>query len=172
MRGLFYFYPMATSQKNLSDFNQAKLPNASKMRVGIVVSEWNPEITNNLLLGAHNTLLEAGVSESRIVVKKVPGSFELPVAAQWLLKSEKVDGVICLGSVIQGETRHFDFVCQAVADGIQQVNLNTEKPAIFGVLTDHTLQQAKDRSGGKHGNKGVECAIAVIQMIALKKTMQ
>lgn len=163
---------MATSQKNLSDFDRANLPDASKMRVGIVVAEWNPEITNNLLAGAHDTLIEAGVQESNIEVQHVPGSFELPVAAQWLLESGKVDGVIVLGSVIQGETRHFEFVCQAVAHGVQNVNLATGKPAIFGVLTDDTLQQAKDRSGGKHGNKGVECAVAAIQMIALHQSIR
>jgi len=162
---------MATSQKNLSDFDRSQLPNAQAMRIGIVVSDWNSEITNNLLSGAQETLLEAGVAESNVIIKRVPGSFELPVAAKWLIESGDVDGVITLGSVIQGETKHFDFVCQAVADGVQQVNLSTGKPVIFGVLTDNTLQQAIDRSGGKHGNKGIECAVAAIQMIALRESI-
>lgn len=162
---------MATSQKNLSDYNRRDLPDAGQMRIGIVVSSWNAEITDNLLNGARNTLLEAGVLETNIPVYRVPGSFELPIGAQWMLDSGNVDGVIVLGSVIQGETRHFEFVCQAVADAIQKVNLKTGKPAIFGLLTDDNLQQARDRSGGKHGNKGVECAVAALQMVALHNSI-
>lgn len=161
---------MATSEKNLSSFDAANLPAADKMRIGIVVSEWNHEITGNLLKGARETLLDAGVPEKNIIVHYVPGSFELPLAAQWLIESDQVDGVIALGSVIQGETRHFEFVCNAVAQGIQQVNINYSLPVIFGVLTDDHKQQAIDRSGGKHGNKGIECAVAVMQMIALHKS--
>lgn len=160
---------MATSQKNLSDFNRRDLPDAGRMRIGIVVANWNSEITDKLLNGARNTLLDAGILESNIPVHRVPGSFELPIAAQWILDSGNVDGVIVLGSVIQGETRHFEFVCQSVANAIQEVNLKTGKPAIFGLLTDDNIQQARDRSGGKHGNKGVECAVAAIQMVALYK---
>ncbi len=162
---------MATSEKNLSAFDATNLPAADKMKIGIVVSEWNRDITDNLLKGAQETLLEAGVPETNIIVHHVPGSFELPLAAQWLIESDQVDGVIALGSVIQGETRHFEFVCNAVAQGVQQVNINYSLPVIFGVLTDNNRQQAIDRSGGKHGNKGVECAVAAIQMIALHQKL-
>lgn len=160
---------MATSQKNLSNYNRRDLPDAGRMRIGIVVSNWNSEITDNLLNGARSTLLDAGLLDTNILVHRVPGSFELPIAAQWMLESKEVDGAIVLGSVIQGETRHFDFVCQAVANAVQDVNLKTGKPIIFGLLTDDNIQQARDRSGGKHGNKGVECAVAAIQMVALQK---
>ncbi len=160
---------MATSQKSLSDYNRRDLPDAGRMRIGIVVSNWNSEITDNLLNGARSTLLNAGLLDANIPVHRVPGSFELPIAAQWMLNSGEVDGVIVLGSVIQGETRHFEFVCQAVANAVQEVNLKTGKPAIFGLLTDDNMEQARDRSGGKHGNKGVECAVAAIQMVALHK---
>ncbi len=160
---------MATSEKNLSAFDPKNLPKAGDMRIGIVVSDWNNEITDNLLNGALTTLKQAGVLEENILVHRVPGSFELALAAQWQVESGEIDGVIALGSVIQGETRHFEFVCNAVAQGIQQVNINYSKPVIFGVLTDDTKQQAIDRSGGKHGNKGVECAVAVLQMVDLHK---
>jgi len=160
---------MATDQKNLSDFNKSELPNAEKMRFGIVVSEWNNEITGQLLNGAYKTLRELNVSEENIIVHHVPGAFELALGAQYLLESTDVDGVITLGSVIQGETKHFDFVCNGTTNGIMQVSLKYNKPVIFGVLTDNTMQQAIDRSGGKHGNKGIECAIACVKMIALKK---
>lgn len=160
---------MATSEKNLSEFDPQNLPEAGDMKVGIVVADWNREITDNLLEGAKSTLLTAGVPKEQIIIHRVPGSFELPLAAQWLVESDAVDGVIALGSVIQGETRHFEFVCNAVAQGIQQVNINYSQPVIFGVLTDDNKQQAIDRSGGKHGNKGIDCAIAALQMIALHK---
>jgi len=162
---------MATAEKNLSDYNRQHLPTAGHMRVGIVVSDWNRDITDALLNGARNTLLEAGLLEQNIVVHRVPGSFELPLGAQWLLETGKIDGVIALGSVIQGETRHFEFVCNAVSTGVQEVNLKHSKPVIFGVLTDDTKQQAIDRSGGKHGNKGIDCAVAAIQMVALRESV-
>lgn len=161
---------MATSEKNLSAFDRKNLPDAGKMKVGIVVADWNRDITDNLLNGARNTLLEAGVVETNIFVYRVPGSFELPLGAQWLIENIDLDGVIALGSVIQGETRHFEFVCNAVAHGIQDVNLKHSKPVIFGLLTDDNKQQAIDRSGGKHGNKGVECAVAVLHMIEMKRS--
>lgn len=160
---------MATSGKDLSAYNPDEMPDASGMRFGIVVSEWNAEITTPLLEGAHKTLLLNGVAEESIHVHWVPGSFELALGAQVLFEQNELDGVICLGSVIQGETKHFDFVCQSTAQGIMDVSLKFGKPAIFGVLTDNTLQQARDRSGGKHGNKGVECAIAAIKMAFLKR---
>ncbi len=162
---------MATEGKNLSYYNPESIPNGKDMRIGIVVSEWNEKITFGLLDGAKMALLESGVLEKNIIVKIVPGSFELALAGQFLLQQENIDGVVCLGSVIQGETKHFDFVCQGVTNGIMDINLKYNKPAIFGVLTDNTMQQAIDRSGGKHGNKGIECAIACIKMIALKKSL-
>lgn len=160
---------MATSGKDLSAYDTNKIPSASGMRFGITVSEWNAEITTALLDGAQRTLLKNGVEENDIVVEWVPGSFELALGAQLLFEQHELDGVICLGSVIQGETKHFDFVCQSTAQGIMDVGLKFGKPAIFGVLTDNTEQQARDRSGGKHGNKGVECAIAAIKMAFLKR---
>lgn len=160
---------MATSEKNLSAFDPQNLPDAGKMKIGIVVADWNREITDNLLDGSVTTLQKAGVSDDHIIIHRVPGSFELPLGAQWLIESSEVDGVIVLGSVVQGETRHFEFVCNAVAQGVQQVNINYSIPVIFGVLTDDNKQQAIDRSGGKHGNKGVDCAVAVLQMVALNK---
>lgn len=162
---------MATSERNLSAFDRENIPNAGDMRIGIVVADWNRDITDNLLNGARNTLLEAGILETNIMVYRVPGSFELPLGAQWLLENTDIDGVITLGSVIQGETRHFEFVCNAVAKGIQDVNLKYSKPVIFGVLTDDNKQQAIDRSGGKHGNKGVDCAVAVLHMIEMRRSL-
>lgn len=160
---------MATVNRNLSTYDKENIPNGADFRIGIVVSEWNSSITNNLLNGAKETLLELGVKAQNIIVNHTPGSFELPLAAQWLLEKENIDGVIAIGSVIQGETKHFDYVCQATADGIRNVGLKYNKPVIFCVLTDNTMQQAIDRSGGKHGNKGIESAVACIKMIALKK---
>lgn len=160
---------MATVNKNLSIYDKDTIPSGADFKIGIVVSEWNENITFNLLKGAKEALLENGVKEENIFVHYAPGSFELPLGAQWLLEKDDVDGVIAIGSVIQGETKHFDFVCSATALGIKDVGLKYNKPAIFCVLTDNTLQQAIDRSGGKHGNKGVEAAIACIKMIHLKK---
>ena len=162
---------MATANKNLSSYDPESVPNGSEMTIGIVASEWNGEITQNLVKGAKNTLIQHQVKEESILLSWVPGSFELPVAARWMLESQKVDAVICIGSVIQGETKHFDFVCQAVSQGIKDVGLATGKPVIFGVLTDNTLQQAKDRSGGKHGNKGDEAAITALKMVAIRKEL-
>jgi len=162
---------MATVNKNLSDYDINSIPDASEMVFGIVVSEWNNDITSGLLEGAYATLVKNGTSEKNITVKHIPGSFELPLAAQTLLEKTNVDAVICLGSVIQGETKHFDFVCEATALGIKDVSLKYNKPVVFGVLTDNTLQQAIDRSGGKHGNKGDEAAITAIKMVAFQKEL-
>ena len=159
---------MATQNKNLSLFNKVDFPNAKGMRVGIVVSEWNKEITSNLLKGAQETLIESGVLSSDIILMKVPGSFELVYGAKIMAK-KKMDAIICLGSIIQGETKHFDFVCNAVSLGIKDLNISLDIPIIFSVLTDNTLHQAKNRSGGKHGNKGVEAAITAIKMARLNK---
>lgn len=161
---------MATENNNLSEYNKENVPNGADFKVGIVVSEWNEQITDNLLSGAKNTLIENGVDKENIIVRFVPGSFELPFAAQLMLEETFVDGVIAIGSVIQGETKHFDYVCSSVAQGIKDVSLKFSKPVTFCVLTDNNVQQAIDRSGGKHGNKGVECAVACLKMIALKKS--
>ncbi len=162
---------MATKNKNLSDYDIKSIPNASKMVFGIVVSEWNNKITSGLLDGAYNTLLKHHAKENNIIIKYVPGSFELPLAAQTFLTKTNVDAVICLGSVIQGETKHFDFVCNATSLGIKDVGLKYNKPVIFGVLTDNEMQQAIDRSGGKYGNKGDEAAITAIKMVEFQKKM-
>jgi 6,7-dimethyl-8-ribityllumazine synthase len=159
---------MATAQNNLSNFDKNEIPDARKMKIGIVISQWNNKITDNLLDGAKNTLLELNLDESNIIIHYVPGTFELPLAAQYLLEHTNVQGVIALGSVIQGETKHFDFVCDGATNGIMNVSLKYNKPVILGILTDNNLQQAIDRSGGKHGNKGIECAVACVKMIALK----
>ncbi|MEO8068522.1 MAG: 6,7-dimethyl-8-ribityllumazine synthase [Flavobacteriales bacterium] len=163
---------MATSTNNLSHYDRASVPDASAMRIGIVVSEWNPEITGNLLEGARATLVECGMPPENITVERAPGSFELALAAQFLLDTLRIDGVICLGSIVRGETPHFDVICQSTANGIMSCGLRNSRPVIFGVLTDDTLEQAQARSGGKHGNKGVDAAIACIKMIALRKKMR
>ncbi|MGY6522050.1 MAG: 6,7-dimethyl-8-ribityllumazine synthase [Mongoliitalea sp.] len=156
---------MATSLKSLSDYSTTNLPDISNKKFGIVVSEWNDQITGALFDGALETLLAHGAQISNIYRKDVPGSFELTLGAQWLAAEEEIDAVICLGCVIQGETRHFDFICDAVAHGITNVGLKFNKPVIFGVLTPDTMQQALDRAGGKHGNKGDEAAITAIKML-------
>jgi 6,7-dimethyl-8-ribityllumazine synthase len=141
------------------------------MKIGIVVSEWNTNITESLFAAAKDACLQAGCKEENIIRKNVPGSFELPLGAQWLYESAEPDALICIGCVIRGETMHFDFICQAVSSGIMQLGLDTGVPVIFGVLTTETQQQALDRSGGKHGNKGIEAAVTAIQMVALKKEL-
>ena len=164
---------MATAGKNLSQFDAAQLPNGARFRVGIVVSEWNSEITHALRDGAIEVLRAAGVPDDRVVVHEVPGAFELPLGVQWLLNAkhpeqEPCDAVIAVGAVIRGETAHFDFVCQAASQGVLRVGLDSGKPAIFCVLTDDTIEQSRARSGGVHGNKGVEAAVACLKMLALK----
>ena len=158
---------MASNLKNLSDYNRKTIPFAEDMLIGVIVSSWNTEITDALYNGAINTLIENGIKKSNIITKYVPGSFELPLGAQLLIENTDVDAVICLGSVIQGETRHFEFICNAVAQNINKVSLDYSIPVIFGVLTTDNIQQAKDRSGGKHGNKGIEAAITALKMIQL-----
>lgn len=160
---------MATAGRDLSTYDATGVPSGAGLRLGLVVSQWNHEITGALRDGAMETLLKHGVSLRSIQEAHVPGSFELPLAAQWLIEQNALDGVMCIGSVIRGETPHFDFVCQAVSHGIMDLNLKTGKPVIFCVLTDNTIEQARDRSGGRHGNKGVECAIALLQMCDLMK---
>ena len=159
---------MAT--KDLSNYNAELVPDASEMIFGIVVAEWNPEITSALAQGAVNTLLKHGAKENNIKLKYVPGSFELPLGAQYFAEHENVDAVIVLGCVIQGETRHFDYICSGVTQGIMELNLKYNKPFIFGLLTTLNQQQAIDRAGGKHGNKGDEAAVTAIKMIDLKRS--
>lgn len=158
-------------KKNLSDISVPKTNNAN-FKIGIIVSRWNQEVTGALKEGAMQTLLEAGVARQNVLDFEVPGSFELPSAAAMLLDAnEDVDAVICLGCIIQGETRHFEFIAQAVADGIAKVGIEYTVPVIFGVLTCNTAEQAADRSGGKHGNKGVEAAASCLQMLHTHKMM-
>ncbi|MCB9164922.1 MAG: 6,7-dimethyl-8-ribityllumazine synthase [Flavobacteriales bacterium] len=159
---------MATAEHPLSHYDPTSVPSGAGRRFALVVSEWNREVTDALRAGARETLLKHGVEEADILETWVPGSFELALGAQLLLEQEALDGVICLGSVVRGETPHFDFVCQGATQGIMAVGLKFSLPVIFGLLTDDTMQQAKDRSGGKHGNKGVDCAVAVLKMAALK----
>lgn len=159
---------MATIHQNLSDYDKNTIPNAKDFRFGIVVSEWNANITDNLSKGAFDTLLEHGVLPENIEVWHVPGSFELIYASK-KMQQKNVDAVIAVGCVIQGETKHFDFVCEAVSQGIKDLNVLDDTPVIFCVLTDNVIQQSIDRSGGKHGNKGVEAAIAAIKMATLRK---
>ena len=162
---------MATAHHNLSEYNKDNVQNVADFKVGIVVSEWKDNITLNLLNGAKNTLLENGLREEDIHVYFVPGTFELPLVCQMVYENTYLDGLIAIGSVIQGETKHFDFVCQGTTQGIMDVGLKYNKPTIFCVLTDNNMQQALDRSGGKHGNKGVECAIALLKMIHLSRSI-
>lgn len=159
---------MATAQHNLSEYDPTSVPSGAGRRFALVVSEWNREITDALRRGARETLIKHGVSEKDLLEAWVPGSFELAAGAQFVLEKGGLDGVICLGSIVRGETPHFDFVCQGATQGIMEVGLKFSLPVIFGVLTDNTIEQARERSGGKHGNKGVDCAIAVLKMAALK----
>lgn len=158
---------MATT--NLSYYDKATIPNAKNFRFGIVVSEWNPSITNNLYEGAEQALLENGALKENIIRWDVPGSFELIYGCKKMIETQKLDAVIAIGNVIQGETKHFDFVCDGVTQGIKDINIQYDVPVIYCVLTDNTLQQSIDRSGGKHGNKGIDCAIAAIKMAALRE---
>ena len=159
---------MATQNNNLSDYNKDSLPDVSNLRFGIVVSQWNDDITDGLFKGAYETLLDCGVSSDNILKLEVPGSFELIYGSKILYK-KNCDAIICLGSVIQGETKHFDYVCQGVTNGIKDLNITLDIPVIFGVLTDNTKEQAINRSGGIHGNKGVEAAITAIKMAYLNR---
>jgi 6,7-dimethyl-8-ribityllumazine synthase len=160
------------STSNLSAYDPESVPDAGEMRFGIVVSDWNREITWSLLDGAVSTLKKHGASNKNIVVKHVPGSFELTLGAQFLAEYDDLDAVICLGCVVQGETPHFTYICQGVTQGITQLNMEYNIPFIFGVLTTNNQQQAIDRAGGKHGNKGDEAAVTAIKMAALQGGME
>jgi 6,7-dimethyl-8-ribityllumazine synthase len=158
---------MATENKHLSHYDKAEVPEGSALKLGLVVSEWNAEITENLYKGAREALLDCGVKQENILRWNVPGSFELPFGCKKMMTSHDVDAIVAIGSVIRGETSHFDYVCSATAQGIMDLNVTTDVPVIFCVLTDDNIQQSIDRSGGKHGNKGTEAAIAAIKMALL-----
>jgi 6,7-dimethyl-8-ribityllumazine synthase len=158
---------MATENKNLSQYNKETLPNVTAKRFGIITSEWNETVTEGMRKGAEETLLDCGVLSENIIQWNVPGSFELVNGAKKMLSKEQIDAIIVIGCVIQGETKHFDFVCQGVTQGVAYLNATQNIPVIFCVLTDNNLQQSLDRSGGKHGNKGIEAAVAAIKMVNL-----
>lgn len=158
---------MATALQNLSVYDESNIPDASQWRFGIVVAEWNRQITHALYQGCVDTLLKHGALPGRITTVQVPGSFELTAGAKILLENQEADVVICLGCVIKGETNHDDYINQAVANGLTQLGISTGKPHIFGLLTTLNEAQALDRAGGKHGNKGVEAAITAIRMAAI-----
>ncbi|MBM3456857.1 MAG: 6,7-dimethyl-8-ribityllumazine synthase [Bacteroidetes bacterium] len=160
---------MASSLKYLSSFDKTKYINCADFNVGIVVSEWNRKITENLLEGALEVFCSVGISKTQIFIEWVPGSFELPLGAQLLSRNQKIDGIVAIGVVIQGETKHFDFVCQGTTNGIMQVMLSENIPISFCVLTDNTIQQSIERSGGKYGNKGIEAAASCLDMIRMTK---
>lgn len=160
---------MATENKNLSDYDKSTIPNTNGLRFGIVVSQWNEQVTEGLFRGAFEALTDNGVSGNDIIRWNVPGSFELIYGCKKMLETQNVDAVIAVGCVIQGETKHFDFVCEGVTQGIKDLNIKYDTPVIFCVLTDNTLQQSIDRSGGKHGNKGTEAGITAIKMADLKR---
>lgn len=162
---------MATKNKNLSVFD-TPVPSAVGMKFGIVVAEWNSKITGALLDGAVHTLIGSGCEVENIIVKRVPGTFELALGAQFFAEYTDVDAVIVLGCVIQGETRHFDFVCQGVTQGVTELMLTWNMPVAFGVLTTENEQQALDRAGGRYGNKGDEAAATAITMVALQNEME
>jgi 6,7-dimethyl-8-ribityllumazine synthase len=159
---------MATANKNLSDYDKATIPNAKDFRFGIVVSEWNDTITEGLYKGAYDALIDCGAKDENIIRWDVPGSFELIYGSK-KMQEHRVNAVIAIGCVIQGETKHFDFVCEGVTQGIKDLNVLHDTPVIFCVLTDNTMEQSLARSGGKHGNKGTEAAIAAIKMAELRR---
>jgi len=159
---------MSSKDNNLSNYKIEAIESADNLKVGIVVSEWNEDITATLLQGAIDTLKQHNVKDKNIHTVTVPGSYELPMGAKLLLTKYSLDTVICLGCVIKGETMHFEFVCDGVTQGIKDLNVQTDVPVIFCLLTDNNEQQSLDRSGGKHGNKGTEAAIAAIKMADLR----
>jgi 6,7-dimethyl-8-ribityllumazine synthase len=163
---------MATAGKNLSAFDPIQFHNCADFRIGIVVSEWNGHITERLLEGALEVLKQIGHDPQKCTVARVPGAFELPLGAQHLASQPEYDGIVAIGVVIQGETKHFDFVCSGTTQGIMDVMLKYNKPVGFCLLTDNNEQQSLDRAGGKHGNKGTEAMVAVLQMIQIQKGLR
>ena len=162
---------MAKKKKNLSS-TSGEIPSGEGLRIGIVVSEWNSNITSRLYEACHSTLLEYGVEAEKIKSIKVPGTFELPVGAKMLLSDDNYDAVICIGCVIRGETKHDEYISMSVAQGLINLGVLSGKPVIFGVLTPNTMEQAEERAGGKHGNKGVEAAVTALKMASIKKGMK
>ncbi len=162
---------MASAKKNLSAYDEASIPSGEGISVGIVVSDWNAEITHALYEGCFDTLVKHGVKEDKIYTEQVPGTFELPTAAKIVLAHHHPDAVICIGCVIKGETKHDEYINNAVSTALANLGMVSGKPVIFGVLTPNTDEQAKDRAGGKHGNKGVEAAVTALRMAALKKKL-
>ena len=162
---------MSSSDKNLSSYDKNTIPDASLMSFGIVTAEWNDEITAALYKGCYDALVEHGTEDKNIHSVWVPGTFELPVGARMLAQSQKLDAVICLGCVIKGETSHNEYINMSVATALQQMGIASGKPFVFGVLTPNDMQQALDRAGGVHGNKGVEAAVTAIKMAVLKKSL-
>lgn len=160
---------MATSDRNLEMFSN-HLPDASEYCIGVVCADWNAEVTDQLLTGAIDALNAMGCS--KIEVKRVPGTFELPLGAAYLADQKEIDAIITLGCVVQGETRHFDFICDAAANGVMQLSLSSKKPVIFGVLTTNNQEQALERAGGLHGNKGQEAAVTAVKMLEAFKTIR
>ena len=158
---------MASARKNLSTYDETNLPDISKMSFGIVVADWNADITHALYQGCYDTLIKHGAHAGRIFTVQVPGAFELPAGARIIAGREKLDAVICLGCVIKGETKHDEYINNAVSQGLVNLSIATGQPFIFGVLTPNTHEQAADRAGGKHGNKGVEAAVTAIRMAEL-----
>jgi 6,7-dimethyl-8-ribityllumazine synthase len=158
---------MSSADKNLSVYLTNQLPDVSSKRFALLVAEWNTEVTGALATGAKNTLMHFGVAKENIVEVAVPGSYELSFGAQKLAQRADIDAVICIGCVIQGETKHNDYINHAVAQGLTNVSLKYNKPVVFGVLTPNTQQQAMDRAGGKYGNKGDEAAITAIKMLGI-----
>lgn len=162
---------MASALKNLSQYDESNLPDGGKLSFGIVVSDWNASITHSLYEACFDTLVKHGVKEESIHTVQVPGTFELPTAAKMVLSYHNPDAVICLGCVIKGETKHDEYINNAVSAALANLGMVSGRPVIFGVLTPNTEEQAKERAGGKHGNKGVEAAVTGLQMAALKKKM-
>jgi len=163
---------MSTEYQNLTDYNPENVPDASDMRFAIIISEWNPAVTEKLKEGVYNTLLKYGAKTDNIWVIYVPGSFELIYATKRIIGSVKPDAIIGLGCVVRGDTPHFDYVCSGITQGYAQLNVEGDIPCIFGLLTTDNLQQAIDRSGGKYGNKGDEFAITAIKMVHLANTFK
>lgn len=161
---------MATEGHDLSAFDAERFQHCESFRIGLAVSSWNPEITHALRDGALHVLNTVGVRD--VTVHQVPGSFELPLGCQWLLRHQGCDAVIAIGSVIRGETAHFDYVCQAASSGVLRAGMDADRPAVFCVLTDDHIDQSRARSGGEHGNKGIEAAVAALDMLQLRRDLQ
>jgi 6,7-dimethyl-8-ribityllumazine synthase len=163
---------MSAKNKNLSKHSEFTAPNASQYRIAVVVSEYNEPITSALLKGCLETLKKYGVKDKSIFIEMTPGAYELPLAARWMYDKKKADAVIALGCVIKGDTDHDIYINTSVSQALMSLCLETKAPFVFGVITPNSLQQAKDRAGGKHGNKGVECAVAALKMLALKDSLK